>query len=242
MSKRLFGLIGHPLTHSFSAKYFAEKFINEHLDYTYENFDLSDLTRFKDKFAQIKDLQGLNATIPYKEEVIQYLDQIEPDALEIGAVNTIKVSDGKFHGFNTDFVAFRESLTPLLAKDKHYKAIVLGTGGASKAITFALRELNISTQVVSRKGDFTYTDITEDILEDYYIVVNTTPVGSFPEVDKCPSLPYELLTKHHILYDLTYNPEKSLFLQKGEKQGCRIKNGLEMLERQAELSWDIWNR
>lgn len=241
---RKFGLIGYPLTHSFSEKYFSEKFEKEEIeDCNYSLFPLENIEDVRFLFEVEKDLHGLNVTIPYKETVIEYLDDLDETAQKIGAVNCIKIDEIQKVGYNTDYSAFRDSLKPLL-KPHHKKALILGTGGASKAVNYALLELNIQPVFVSRnktENNFIYTEITKEIISEYPVIINCTPTGMYPDVTKAPDLPYQFLTKNNLLFDLIYNPDRSLFLQHGEKQGSIIKNGLEMLQLQAEYAWEIWN-
>ncbi len=241
---RKFGLIGYPLTHSFSEKYFSEKFEKEEIENcNYSLFPLENIEDVRFLFEVEKDLHGLNVTIPYKETVIEYLDDLDETAQKIGAVNCIKIDEIQKVGYNTDYAAFRDSLKPLL-KQHHKKALILGTGGASKAINYALQELNIQPVFVSRnksENNFIYTELNGDIISEFPVIINCTPTGMYPEINVAPEIPYHLLSKNNLLFDLIYNPEKTLFLQQGEKQGCIIKNGLEMLKLQAEYAWGIWN-
>ncbi len=241
---RKFGLIGYPLTHSFSEKYFAGKFEKEEIeDCNYSLFPLENIEDVRFLFEVEKDLHGLNVTIPYKETVIEYLDDLDETAQKIGAVNCIKIDEIQKVGYNTDYAAFRDSLKPLL-KQHHKKALILGTGGASKAVNYALQELNIQPVFVSRnklENNFIYSELNGDIISEFPVIINCTPTGMYPDINISPALPYHLLSKNNLLFDLIYNPEKSLFLQQGEKQGCIVKNGLEMLELQAEYAWEIWN-
>ena len=241
-----YGLIGYPLKHSFSKQYFNNKFISESIDATYLNFELSSIKEFPNILTDHKDLCGLNVTIPYKEQIIPYLDGLA-NAKEIGAVNVIKFdrSKGKLRliGYNSDIIGFQESIEPLL-KEYHKKALILGTGGASKAVFHGLKNLNISAKFVSRtkKEDcLTYEELTPEIMNDYTVIVNATPVGMYPNVDSAPNIPYNLLTDKHLLYDLLYNPDVTLFMQRGKAQGATVKNGLEMLLLQAFHAWAIWN-
>lgn len=241
---RRFGLVGRDISYSFSPGYFGAKFKELGLeDCTYEIFDLPEIEGFPDLLARVPDLQGLNVTIPYKEAILPYLDTLDPEAREIGAVNTIRLRGGRKEGFNTDVTGFRESLRPLLAAaDKN--ALILGTGGASKAVAHGLGQLGIASRFVSRTptgGQLAYTDLDPGLLRRHQILINCTPLGTFPRVDQAPPLPYEALNAGHLLYDLIYNPARTTFLKNGMQQGARIKNGLEMLQRQAEASWEIWN-
>ncbi|HRN47823.1 MAG TPA: shikimate dehydrogenase [Niabella sp.] len=240
---RLFGLIGYPLTQSFSKKYFTEKFLKEDIgDAAYELFEIENIGLLHSVLDN-KNLCGFNVTIPYKKEVISFLSSIDSEAEAIGACNCIKITEGKLKGFNTDAPAFEKSLLPLL-KAHHKNALILGTGGASNAVCFVLKKLGIEYKFVSRteKPDsYTYEQLNRYIIEDNTLIINTTPLGSFPKVENAPKLPYEYLSPRHYLYDLVYNPPVTLFLQKGRERGAAIKNGYEMLVGQAELSWQIWN-
>ena len=240
--KHKFGLIGKDISYSFSKNYFTLKFKKLGLnDYEYVNFDLKSIDEFKDLIS--KELKGLNVTIPYKESIINFLDEIDDEAKLIGAVNTIKIDKrGRLTGFNTDVYGFEESLKPRLKKS-HKKALVLGTGGASKAVCYVLDKLKIDYLLVSRspeKTQISYTDLNRSLLEKYTIIINCTPLGTYPKVEEYPKIPYDCITKKHLLYDLIYNPEKTRFLKEGEKRGADISNGLKMLELQAEKSWKIW--
>lgn len=249
MTKReknnLFGLLGKNISYSFSKGYFTEKFKKLKLDnHQYLNFDISNIQEFKN-VKQQELLKGLNVTIPYKQEVIQYLDALDNTAKKIGAVNTIKFfEDGILKGFNTDAYGFKYSLKPLLKKH-HNSALILGTGGASKAVAFVLESLEIHYLLVSRnsknKDVITYDSLTEEIIENHKIIINCTPLGTSPKIELCPNIPYHFLSDNHLLFDLIYNPSISKFLSKGLEKGATIKNGLEMLELQAEESWRIWN-
>lgn len=239
-----FGLVGRNISYSFSKGYFEEKFDKEHLEgFTYENFDIQDIAEFRS--ISEKNLNGLNVTIPYKETVIPFLDKLSRTAAEIGAVNTIKFTKkGKLKGYNTDYYGFKNSLQPLL-KPEHKRALILGTGGASKGVAYALLQLGIEYAFVSRSATTTtvdYSKLTEETFKNYQIVVNCTPLGTSPDIDFCPDIPYHYFTSAHIAYDLIYNPSKTLFLQKAEQHGAIIKNGLDMLVWQAEKAWEIWNK
>ncbi len=241
-----FGLIGKTLKHSFSKTFFTDKFQKENINAQYELYELDTVGKVEE-LVKDPDLIGLNVTIPYKEEIIPYLNDIDPTAKAIGAVNTIKIShnDGKttLKGYNTDLIGFSDTLK-LHLKPYHKKALILGTGGASKAVLFALKQLNIKTTYVSRtphEGALTYQDLDEKVMEEYLLIVNCSPVGMFPHVDEAPNIPYDLLTDKHYLYDLVYNPLHTQFCQKGEEKGAVTKNGLEMLYGQAIASWKIWN-
>lgn len=238
-----YGIIGFPLGHSFSRGFFTEKFACEGIDAQYLNFEIPDVAMLRDVLRDNPELRGLNVTLPHKQAVIPLLDELSDEAREIGAVNVIRVRDGKLKGFNSDIIGFTESIKPLL-KPHHRKALVLGTGGASKAICVGLKRLGIEWKYVSRtprEGMITYEDITADTLQDYTVIVNCSPVGMFPKVDEAPAIPYEHLTPKHLLFDCVYNPEDTLFMQKGRAQGATVKNGLEMLHLQAIASWRFWN-
>ncbi len=247
--KRKFGLIGFPLSHSFSRRFFTEKFANEQVNAEYLNFEISSLTGLQHLIDTHPDLEGFNVTIPYKEQVISYLDFIDDAAAEIKAVNTIKIQKSgnriSLHGFNTDIHGFQESIRPLLQKYQH-KALILGTGGASKAVVKALDNLKIETILVSRnpeeKGEISYDDLDQDVMESYKIIINTTPIGTYPNIEGCPAIPFEWVSSKHLLFDLVYNPETTEFLKQGKMRGAVIKNGLEMLHLQALAAWEIWNR
>lgn len=243
----LYGLIGHPLGHSFSKKFFNEKFQNEMIDAEYRNFDIDTIKSFPTIIEEHSNLRGLNVTIPYKELIIPYLDELSEDAQAIGAVNVIKISRNHegvhLKGYNSDVIGFTDSIRPLL-KPFHKKALILGTGGASKAIRYGLYKLGIETCFVSRRpkeGMLTYSDLTADIMAEYTVIVNCSPVGMFPHTDERPDLPYQLIGSHHILYDLVYNPDETLFMKSGKEQGATTKNGLEMLILQARAGWNFWN-
>jgi shikimate dehydrogenase len=236
---RTFGLIGKTLSHSFSEGYFNEKFHKEDInDAEYKNFELNNISEFTDLISKIKH-SGLNVTTPYKESVIPFLDELTPHAKAIGAVNTIQFKDNKLIGHNTDTIGFSQSIYPLL--NERNKALVLGNGGASKAIQYALKTLNIEYKIVSRKSSFDYSDISSKSIGYYDIIINTTPLGTYPEIADFPQIPYKELNENHLLFDVIYNPTESAFLRFGKTRNCSIKNGLEMLEIQAESSWNIWN-
>lgn len=247
---RTYGLIGFPLKHSFSAKFFTEKFAREGIDAEYLNFEIEDILQLREVILFNQHLYGLNVTIPYKEKVISFLDRITPEAERIGAVNTIKIErePGNMYfyrltGYNTDYIGFKNSIEPLIRPELHRKALILGTGGASKAVRAVFDEMHIGWKEVSRTaaaGRFTYGELDEAILREYTIIVNCSPVGTFPDVEVCPQVPYHLLTPAHLLYDLVYNPAETLFLKKGREQGATVKNGAEMLELQALAAWEIW--
>ena len=244
--KKRFGLLGRNISYSFSRGYFTEKFKNENLDgCTYENFDLQDISEFPVIVANGSDIKGINVTIPYKEAVLSHLDSLSKKAARIGAVNTIKITKkGKLKGYNTDYYGFKKSIQPLL-KPHHQRALILGTGGASKGIAFALEELGISYTFVSRGGKgntIDYTDLTALTFDNYQVVINCTPIGTSPDVEASPAIPYELFTDKHIAYDLIYNPEETQFLRQAKAKGATTKNGYDMLVYQAEKSWEIWNK
>ena len=236
---RTFGLIGKTLSHSFSEVYFNEKFLKEDIsDAEYKNFELNNISEFTDLISKMK-LSGLNVTIPYKESVIPFLDELTPQAKAIGAVNTIEFNGNKSIGHNTDTIGFSQSIFPILNGRK--KALILGNGGASKAIQNALKTLKIEYKIVSRNSSFDYSDISIQIIGYYDIIINTTPLGTFPNIADYPKINYKKLNESYLLFDLIYNPIESQFLRFGKKRNCSIKNGLEMLEIQAESSWNIWN-
>lgn len=245
---RKFGLIGYPLGHSFSAKYFTEKFINEHItDCSYENYPLTDINQLRNLIIDDPALSGLNVTIPYKSEVLDLLDYIDPEAKEIGAVNVVKIKrlndKTELFGYNSDITGIRDTLLPYIS-NKIESAIVLGTGGSSRAVCYVLRKLGLKVTLVSRNrkpGILRYSDIDSDMLRETRFIINTTPLGMFPNIDTKPDLKYNLLTEKHILFDLVYNPELTIFLKMGKEQGCTVISGLKMLHSQAEKSWEIWN-
>ena len=238
-----FGLLGKNISYSFSQGYFSEKFkalgLNDH---SYENFDIQKIDEFKNVIAH-DNLKGLNVTIPYKQDVIPYLDELDAKAEKIGAVNTIQFTENGLKGFNTDAYGFQKSLEPLL-KPHHKNALILGTGGASKAVRFVLDQLGIANTYVSRnknQGQYTYGEVDKGIIEKNTLIINCTPLGTYPNVEDKPALPYQYIGSKHLLYDLIYNPEKTSFLASGEAKGAIICNGLSMLEHQAEKAWEIWN-
>ncbi|MEP7372634.1 MAG: shikimate dehydrogenase [Chitinophagaceae bacterium] len=241
---RLFGLIGYPLFQSFSKKFFSEKFEREGLaDCRYESFSIPSISELTKILKENTELCGLNVTIPYKEQVLSFLDEKSALVKKINACNCINIEKGKLTGYNTDAPAFEQSLKEKL-QAHHTKALILGTGGAAKAVEFSLRQLKISYKYVSRKPsakNFSYEQLTGDLMQQYTLVINTTPLGMHPNVVEAPPIPYHALSSKHYLFDLVYNPAKTLFLQKGEEQGAIIKNGYEMLVLQAEESWRIWN-
>ncbi len=255
-----YGLIGFPLGHSFSRKFFSEKFLREGIDAEYLNFEIPEADALRDIVRRHPRLRGLNCTIPHKEAIMPFLDDISPEARRIGAVNVIAIKrdhstpchacqgngcdNFTLIGHNSDIIGFTQSITPLLPPH-HKKALILGTGGASKAVRCGLEDLGIESTFVSRRpgpNHLAYADITPELLREYHIIVNCTPVGMHPHIEEAPPLPYEALTDRHLLYDLIYNPAETLFLQKGAQAGAKIKNGREMLELQALAAWDMWHR
>lgn len=242
-----YGLIGYPLGHSFSISYFNQKFADEGINARYENFEIASIDQLEEVLASNPDLRGLNVTIPYKEKVMEFLDNISPEAQAIGAVNVIRVThEGKsvrLKGFNSDVIGFTKSIEPML-EPYHKKALILGTGGASKAINYGLKSLGLETVYVSRyerPGTIQYETITPDVVQEYNVIINCTPVGMYPHSEECPLLPYEAMDSHTILYDLIYNPDETLFMRKGAEHGAQTKNGLEMLLLQAFTSWEFWH-
>lgn len=243
-----YGLIGYPLGHSFSIDFFNEKFQNEGIDAKYINFEIPEIEDLHEILASNPELKGLNVTLPYKEKVIPLLDDISPAAKSIGAVNVIKITHKgkKIHlkGFNSDVIGFTKSIEPLL-ETFHKKALILGTGGAAKAVNVGLKSLGIETKFVSRSlqpENFLYSDITAEVLKEYLVIVNCTPIGMYPHEEEAPLLPYEAIDNHHLLYDLLYNPDETLFMKKGMEHGATVKNGLEMLLLQAFAAWDFWQQ
>jgi shikimate dehydrogenase len=245
--EKVFGLIGATVSHSFSKSYFDEKFFREGLrDYHYELFPLKNITDLEPLLKDTKGLSGLNVTIPYKEQVLQYLDEVDGFAKKIGAVNVIKIKDGKLKGYNTDSEAFLETIEKWLPKDNKFKALILGTGGSSKAVREALKKLKIDFNLVSReprKGILTYDALEKNpkVISESHLIINTTPLGMSPNTETMPAIDFEYIGPEHFVYDLIYNPARTMFLQKAEMRGATIKNGLEMLHVQAEKSWVIWN-
>ena len=242
-----YGLIGYPLGHSFSISYFNQKFADEGLDAVYENFEIPTIDALTEVVESNPNLRGLNVTIPYKEKVMPFLDMVSPEARAIGAVNVIKVEhEGNntiLKGYNSDVIGFTRSIEPMIEK-YHKKALILGTGGASKAIQYGLKSLGLETVFVSRydrPNTIQYKEITPEIVEEYNVIVNCTPCGMYPHTEECPELPYEAMNSRTILYDLIYNPNETLFMKNGEKYGATTKNGLEMLLLQAFASWDLWH-
>lgn len=247
---RIFGLIGYPLAHSFSQVFFNRKFEAEKINARYINFEIPDIGRLPEILSMCPNLAGFNVTIPYKEKIMDYLDAVDPEARAIEAVNVVKVfhqPDGSISlkGYNSDATGFEDSIRPMIDRSVHRNALVLGTGGASKAVAHALDRLGISSVLVSRTarpGVITYADVTPELLDEYTVIVNTTPLGMYPDTDACPDIPYEALTHRHICYDLLYNPDVTLFMRKASEAGAKVKNGLEMLLLQAFVAWNIWNK
>ncbi len=246
---KVYGLIGKSIVHSFSKNFFEKKFENEGIvDCKYENFPLQHISGFRGLIENNPELKGLNVTIPYKQQIIPFLDDLDKSANEVGAVNTVKIdrieSRILLKGFNTDIIGFRDSLLPLLQVPVK-SALVLGTGGASHAVAYVLGKLNIEVIFVSRKGNrpevMTYKELDKEIISKNLLIINTTPLGTFPNISGYPEIPYSYIAAKHTLYDLVYNPKETVFLQKGKSRGARIKNGYEMLEKQAIASWNIWN-
>ena len=246
--KKKYGLIGFPLGHSFSKIYFNRKFLSEGIDAEYVNFEIKNVKDLKSVLRENPDLCGLNVTLPHKMDVIPLLDSITENARNIGAVNVIKFKKGLFgklhlEGHNSDITGFKQSIEPML-NETHKKALILGTGGASKAVFHGLKQLGIESTFVSREKEgysLIYSELTESMLEEYTVIVNTTPLGMYPNTDCCPDIPYKALTPSHFLCDLIYNPDETLFMRKGKEYGAEVKNGLEMLLLQAFISWEIWN-
>ncbi|SFW28500.1 shikimate dehydrogenase family protein [Cellulophaga fucicola] len=239
-----YGLIGKDIEYSFSRNYFTQKFKNLGLsNYEYVNFDYQEIDEFKTTLANNHNIMGCNVTIPYKESIIPFLNDLDVKAKAIGAVNTIKFTKNGLVGYNTDAYGFKKSIEPHLKKH-HNKALILGTGGASKAVKYVLEELGIVCTYVSRtakENQFTYTDLNKNKIEEHTVIVNCSPLGTHPNITEKPAIPYQYLTKDHLLFDLIYNPEKTAFLSAGQAQGAAISNGQHMLEHQAEESWKIWN-
>jgi len=246
---KIFGLIGYPLGHSFSKKYFTEKFeIEKIANCKYELFPIEKISLLESLLESNKDINGLNVTIPYKEQVLPFLNELDETANAIGAVNCIQVSHQNngysLKGYNTDAYGFEISIKPLI-KEFHNKALILGTGGASKAVEYIVKKLGIETKYVSRtarENIFGYEEIDKKVMEEYTVIVNTSPLGMYPNTDQAPALPYQFVSDKHLLYDLVYNPETTQFMKYGLKQGATVKNGLEMLHGQAEKAWEIWNK
>ena len=239
---RTFGLIGKSLSHSFSPSHFSNKFDKEQItDARYELFELESIDQLPSLLAERPDITGLNVTIPFKSEVIPFMDLLSEEAEAVGAVNTIDLRSGVIVGHNTDIVGFRESLIRHLPNGSPSRALILGDGGASRAVTYVLRKLEIPYQLVTRKGELRYSDLTEDMIKTHPLIINTTPVGMFPFENDAPDLPYQAIGQNHVLYDLIYNPEETRFLKNGRLRGALILNGMEMLQLQAEAAWKIWN-
>lgn len=245
--RRLFGLIGFPLTHSFSKTYFNRKFAAEGIDAEYLNFEIPDIGDLMEVISEYPELSGLNVTIPYKEQIMPYLDELDEDAAKIGAVNVVKcIRDGndlKLKGFNSDVIGFADSIFSLLNPARH-KALILGTGGAAKAVARSFDKLGIEWKMVSRNERpdcLTYSELDREVIEKHKIIVNATPVGMYPNVNAAPDIPYQYLTSEHLCYDLLYNPDITMFMRKAKEHGAEVKNGLEMLLLQAFASWSIWN-
>jgi shikimate dehydrogenase len=245
MKTKRFGLVGRNINYSFSAGYFKSKFKKKGLEnYTYTNFDIEDISQLPEILQKTKRLKGLNVTIPYKEQVMPLLDKVSKTAQIIGAVNTIVVSKKRTKGYNTDHYGFKRAIEPLLLPH-HKKALILGTGGAAKAIAYALRKMRIEYDFVSRTVTdviYGYEDLTENIFNEYYIIINTTPLGTFPNINEYPPIDYSLFSDRHIAFDLVYNPEETAFLKKAAKNGAVTKNGYDMLVHQAEKAWKVWNK
>lgn len=239
-----YGLIGYPLGHSFSRRFFNEEFFPEHgIEAEYLNFEIPDADGLLEVVRTHPLLRGLNCTIPHKQAIIPLLDEISPEAREIGAVNVIRIRNGRLKGFNSDIIGFMDSLRPLL-RPHHRRALVLGSGGASKAVWAGLLRLGLEPLQVSRRageGVLSYEKLSPEVMADCTVVVNCSPVGMFPRVNECPAIPYELLSERHLLYDLVYNPLDTLFMQRGRERGATVKNGLEMLRLQALASWNFWH-
>ncbi|MDR0536956.1 MAG: shikimate dehydrogenase [Tannerellaceae bacterium] len=244
-----YGLIGYPLRHSFSKEFFNNMFTSESIDSEYMNFEMPDVKELKHILKEHPDLDGLNVTIPHKISVMPLLDEIDNDARQIGAVNVLVFKSNssgkrKIKGYNSDIIGFKQSIAPLL-KSNHRKALILGTGGSSKAVFQGLKQLGVTSTFVSRiatANSISYSALTPRVMEQYTVIVNTTPVGMFPNSDSCPDIPYELLTPRHLLFDLLYNPDETLFMKNGKAHGATVKNGLEMLLLQAFASWDLWSK
>lgn len=245
MKPKRFGLVGRNISYSFSPTYFKSKFEKEGLDnYTYTNFDIEDISQLREIIEKTKRLKGLNVTIPYKEDVIPLLDKVSKTAAVIGAVNTIVISKKGTKGYNTDHYGFRKALEPLL-QPHHIKALILGTGGASKAVAYALRSMKIEYDFVSRRATdviYAYSDLNSGIFQDYQIIINTTPLGTFPDMKECPPINYDCFTPEHIAFDLVYNPEVTEFMKRAAQNGAVTTNGYDMLVHQAEKAWKIWNK
>lgn len=246
---KTFGLVGYPLSHSFSKKYFTDKFLSESIDdCEYLNFEIDSIEKIQEVIQVNKNLNGFNVTIPYKEQIIPFLDELSEETRKIGAINTVKVirenDTIKLIGYNTDAHGFQESLRPVL-KGYHHKALILGTGGASKAVEYVLKNIGLEVFFATRSpksnNQLSYNDLNQFAIENFLLIVNTTPLGTYPNVEDCPDIPYEFLSNRHLLYDLVYNPETTRFMQNGINQGAVVRNGYAMLIEQAEMAWRIWN-
>lgn len=243
----IYGIIGNKLDHSFSPNYFWNKFRKLGIEADYLKFELNEIAELPLLISDVKNLSGLNVTVPFKEKVIPFIDDLSDDAQSVGAVNTLKIlrlTDGvKIKGYNTDVIGFRKTLDPLILKRKNLQALVLGSGGSAKAVAYVLMQLDIPYQLVSRKpgnAQLSYASLNQKIVSEHKLIINTTPCGMFPDIHTFPDIPYHFLTRKHVLYDLVYNPEMSQFLLKGQKQNVIVENGLKMLYVQAEASWKIW--
>ncbi len=240
----IYGLIGYPLGHSFSKQFFTEKFAKEGIAAEYRNFEIPEADMLLDIVRNTPNLKGLNCTIPHKQAILPLLNELSPEAKSIGAVNVIKImKDGRLKGYNSDIIGFTDSIRPLL-QPHHRHALILGTGGASLAIKAGLKQLGLTTTYVSRtkrEGELTYEELTAEVMQNYQVIVNCSPVGMHPRVDEVPALPYQALTPQHLLYDLVYNPLQTAFMKNGAARGAAVKNGLEMLHLQAIASWNFWN-
>ena len=242
---KLYALIGHPLKHSFSRDLFTDKFKREGLDCRYQNYDIQTVERIRDIMAEHPELCGFNVTIPYKETIIPLLDELDDMAKEIGAVNAVKVKNGKTKGYNTDAYGFDKRLELALKGRQIEHALVLGTGGASKAVQYVLNQRNIPFSTVSRsaeKGDFTYDTLTDEVLRKSHLIINTTPLGMMPRIDDFPEIHYQALSNKHILIDLIYNPKETAFMELGRTWGAKVYNGWQMFEEQAKKSWELFNQ
>ena len=240
-----YGLIGHPLKHSMSRNRFNEKFEYEGLDCLYQHFDLKSLDELQEVMEKYPDLCGFNVTIPYKEAIIPLLDEIDDVAKEVGAVNVVKITDSKLKGYNTDVYGFEQLLNRTIKDRQIEHGLVLGTGGASKAVQYVLKKKNIPYSTVSRnaeKGDYTYDTLTDEVLRQNHLIINTTPVGMFPQIDNFPDLHYQGLSNKHILIDLIYNPKETAFMELGKTWGAKVFGGMQMFEEQAKKTWEIFNR
>ena len=248
--QHVYGLIGYPLSHSFSQNFFNQKFETEKIDALYINFEIPEIEQLGDILSDYPNLAGFNVTIPYKERILDFLDALDPEAKAIGAVNVVKVyrqPDGSvsLKGYNSDCAGFADSIRSLINPEIHKKALVLGSGGAAKAVIHALEGLGIKTQIVSRtkkENAITYSELTPEIVADHKVIVNTTPLGMYPHTDECPDIPYSAITPEHVCYDLLYNPDTTLFMKRSAENGASVKNGLEMLLLQAFISWNIWKK